>query len=258
MFFPISDDNPSSSTPYITYFLIGVCCFVFALQYLSQMNPLIFYNYGFIPNDFFSNYSSLTIYTSMFLHGGIFHIAGNMLYLWIFGDNVEDCLGKFRFIIFYLLCGTIAALCQGFVDPTSNVPMVGASGAIAGILGAYLMLFPKANVKCLVFIIIIIQMIRIPAFLVLGFWIILQFFSIPGSIGSEGGTAYFAHIGGFLAGMVLIPFFKKKNVKLFHEQNSSSWQVFERGSKEFNFNQKDDVVIDFIKRSEEEINKRKH
>ena len=146
----------------------------------------------------------------------------------------------------------------GFVDPTSNVPMVGASGAIAGILGAYLMLFPKANVKCLVFIIIIIQMIRIPAFLVLGFWIILQFFSIPGSIGSEGGTAYFAHIGGFLAGMILIPFFKKKNVKLFHEQNSSSWQVFERGSKEFNFNRKDDVVIDFIKRSEEEINKRKH
>ena len=258
MFFPISDDNPSSSIPYITYFLIGACCFVFALQYLSQMNPLIFYNYGFIPNDFFSNYSSLTIYTSMFLHGGIFHIAGNMLYLWIFGDNVEDCLGRFRFIVFYLLCGTIAALCQGFVDPTSNVPMVGASGAIAGILGAYLMLFPKANVKCLVFIIIIIQMIRIPAFLVLGFWIILQFFSIPGSIGSEGGTAYFAHIGGFLAGMVLIPFFKKKNVKLFHEQNSSSWQVFERGSKEFNFNQKDDVVIDFIKRSEEEINKRKH
>lgn len=258
MFFPISDDNPSSSIPYITYFLIGACCFVFALQYLSQMNPLIFYNYGFIPNDFFSDYSSLTIYTSMFLHGGIFHIAGNMLYLWIFGDNVEDCLGRFRFIVFYLLCGTIAALCQGFVDPTSNVPMVGASGAIAGILGAYLMLFPKANVKCLVFIIIIIQMIRIPAFLVLGFWIILQFFSIPGSIGSEGGTAYFAHIGGFLAGMVLIPFFKKKNVKLFHEQNTSSWQVFERGSKEFNFNGKDDVVIDFIKRSEEEINKRKH
>ena len=103
MFFPISDDNPSSSTPYITYFLIGACCFVFALQYLSQMNPLIFYNYGFIPNDFFSDYSSLTIYTSMFLHGGIFHIAGNMLYLWIFGDNVEDCLGRFRFIVFYLL-----------------------------------------------------------------------------------------------------------------------------------------------------------
>ena len=104
MFFPISDDNPSSSIPYVTYFLIGACCFVFSLQYLSQMNPQIFYTYGFIPNSFFSEYSSLPIYTSMFLHGGLFHIAGNMLYLWIFGDNVEDSMGKVKFIIFYLLC----------------------------------------------------------------------------------------------------------------------------------------------------------
>ena len=157
MFFPISDDNPSSSVPYLTYLLIGICTFVFVLQYLSQMNPLIYYNFGFIPANFFSDYSSFTIYTSMFLHGGFFHIAGNMLYLWIFGDNVEDSMGTLKFIIFYLLCGTIAAICQGLVDPSSEVPMVGASGAIAGVLGAYLMLYPKANVKCLVFIIIIIQ-----------------------------------------------------------------------------------------------------
>ena len=258
MIFPISDDNPSSSTPYATYFLIGLCSFVFMLQYLSQMNPLIFYNFGFVPAAFFSDYSSLTIYTSMFLHGGFFHIAGNMLYLWIFGDNVEDAMGTLKFIIFYLLCGTIAALCQGFVDPNSQIPMVGASGAIAGVLGAYLMLYPKANVKCLVFIIIIIQMIRIPAFIVLGFWLALQFFNIPGSIDSDGGTAYFAHIGGFLAGIVLIPFFKNKNVQLFHEKNTSSWQVFERGSNEFNFKKNNDVVIDFIKKSEESINRRKH
>ena len=147
MFFPISDDNPSSPIPYITYLLIGACSFVFILQYLSQMNPTIYYNYGFIPSTFFSDYSSFTIYTSMFLHGGFFHIAGNMLYLWIFGDNVEDSMGTFKFLIFYLLCGTIAAICQGIVDPSSEVPMVGASGAIAGVLGAYLMLFPKANVK---------------------------------------------------------------------------------------------------------------
>ena len=166
MFFPISDDNPSSSTPYVTYFLIGACCFVFMLQYLSQMNLNIFYSFGFIPASFFSDFSSFTIYSSMFLHGGIFHIAGNMLYLWIFGDNVEDSMGPLKFVIFYLLCGTIAAICQGLVDPTSEIPMVGASGAIAVVLGAYLMLFPKANVKCLVFIIIIIQMIRVPAFLV--------------------------------------------------------------------------------------------
>jgi membrane associated rhomboid family serine protease len=222
------------------------------------MNPSIFYNFGFVPAAFFSDYSSLTIYTSMFLHGGFFHIAGNMLYLWIFGDNVEDAMGTLKFIIFYLLCGTIAALCQGFVDPNSQIPMVGASGAIAGVLGAYLMLYPKANVKCLIFIIIIIQMIRIPAFIVLGFWLALQFFNIPGSIDSDGGTAYFAHIGGFLAGIVLIPFFKNKNVQLFHEKNTSSWQVFERGSNEFNFKKNNDVVIDFIKKSEESINRRKH
>jgi membrane associated rhomboid family serine protease len=182
-----------------------------------------------------------------------------MLYLWIFGDNVEDSMGKVKFIIFYLLCGTVAALCQGFVDTSSEIPMVGASGAIAGVLGAYLMLFPKANVKCLVFIIIIIQMIRIPAFIVLGFWIVIQFFNIPGSIDADGGTAYFAHIGGFLAGMILIPFFKNKNVKLFHEQNSSSWQVFNTRSKEFNFKRNDDdVVLDFIKKSEEHMKRKKH
>ena len=199
MFFPISDDNPSSSIPYVTYFLIGACCFIFALQYLSQMNQNIFYNFGFIPASFFSDYSSFTIYSSMFLHGGFFHIAGNMLYLWIFGDNVEDSMGALKFIIFYLLCGTIAAICQGLVDPTSEIPMVGASGAIAGVLGAYLMLFPKANVKCLVFIIIIIQMIRVPAFLVLGFWLVLQFFSIPGSVDIGGRNSIFCSYRRFLS-----------------------------------------------------------
>ena len=159
MFFPISDDNPSSSRPYVTYLLIGLCSFIFILQYLSQMNPVIFYNYGFVPAAFFSDYSSFTIFTSMFLHGSFFHILGNMLYLWIFGDNVEDSMGRSRFIIFYFTCGIIAALTQALIDPTSDIPMVGASGAIAGVLGAYLMLFPRANVKCLVFIIIIIQII---------------------------------------------------------------------------------------------------
>ena len=120
------------------------------------------------------------------------------------------------------------------------------------------MLFPRANVKCLVFIIIIIQMIRVPAFLVLGFWLVLQFFSIPGSIDMDGGTAYFAHIGGFLAGMILIPFFKNRNIKLFHEQNTSSWQVFERNSKEFSFKRNDNVMADFINKSEDEVNRRRH
>ena len=258
MFFPISDDNPSSSRPYVTYLLIGLCSFIFILQYLSQMNPAIFYNYGFVPAAFFSDYSSLTIFTSMFLHGSFFHILGNMLYLWIFGDNVEDSMGKTRFIIFYFTCGIIAALTQALIDPSSDIPMVGASGAIAGVLGAYLMLFPRANVKCLVFIIIIIQMIRVPAFLVLGIWIISQFFNITISDSDGGGVAYFAHIGGFLSGMFLVSFFKKKEVKLFKQKSTASWEFFNSNEKEFNFKKNDDVVLDFMKKSEDEIERRKH
>lgn len=259
MFFPISDENPSKNKPYITYILIALCSFFFILQYLSQMNVEIFLNYGFVPNNFFNSDFSfdsyLPIFSSMFLHGGLAHIAGNMLYLWIFGDNVEDSMGKVRFIIFYLSCGVIAALAQGLVDPSSNIPMVGASGAIAGVLGAYLLLYPRANVKCLFFIIIIVQMIRIPAFIVLGFWIFGQFFSAPFSLDSDGGTAYFAHIGGFLAGMILIPFFKKKDVRLFNNKLSSSWTIFE--SKDKIYNPKNNFLDDFINKSEDEIRKRK-
>lgn len=259
MFFPISDENPSKNKPFITYCLIGLCIFSFVLQYLAQMNQEMFVNLGFVPNTFFNSILSIEAYipiiTSMFLHGGLAHIGGNMLYLWIFGDNVEDSMGKVRFIIFYLSCGVIAALAQGLVDPSSNIPMVGASGAIAGVLGAYLLLYPRANVKCLFFIIIIVQMIRIPAFIVLGFWIFGQFFSAPFSLDSDGGTAYFAHIGGFLAGMILIPFFKKKDVRLFNNKLSSSWTIFE--SKDKIYNPKNNFLDDFINKSEDEIRKRK-
>ena len=259
MFFPISDENPSKNKPLITYILIGLCIFFFGLQYLSQMNIEIFLNYGFIPNNFFNSNFSLEsyfpVFSSMFLHGSLAHIAGNMLYLWIFGDNVEDSMGRIRFIIFYLSCGVIAALAQGFVDPSSNIPMVGASGAIAGVLGAYLLLYPRANVKCLFFIIIIIQMVRIPAFIVLSFWIFGQFFSAPFSLESEGGTAYFAHIGGFIAGMILIPFFKKKETKLFNNKANSTWTVFQ--SKDNMINRDKNFLQDFINKSEKEIKNRK-
>ncbi len=259
MFFPISDENPSKNKPLITYILLGLCIFFFVLQYLSQMNIEIFLNYGFIPSNFFnSNFSFesyFPVFSSMFLHGSLAHIAGNMLYLWIFGDNVEDSMGRIRFIIFYLSCGVIAALTQGFVDPSSNIPMVGASGAIAGVLGAYLLLYPRANVKCLFFIIIIIQMVRIPAFIVLGFWIFGQFFSAPFSLESEGGTAYFAHIGGFIAGMILIPFFKKKEIKLFNNKTNSAWTVFQ--SKDNMINRDKNFLQDFINKSEKEIKNRK-
>tara|TARA_B100000214_G_scaffold311417_1_gene243441 strand:+ start:310 stop:984 length:675 start_codon:yes stop_codon:yes gene_type:complete len=224
------------------------------------MNPLIFYNFGFIPNDFFNSDSLLNyqIISSMFLHGSFFHILGNMLYLWIFGDNVEDSMGRARFVIFYFTCGIIAALTQALIDPTSDIPMVGASGAIAGVLGAYLMLFPRANVKCLVFIIIIIQMIRVPAFLVLGIWIVSQFFSISVSDPDSGGVAYFAHIGGFLSGMFLVSFFKKKEVRLFKQKSTASWEFFNSNEREFNFKKNDDVVIDFMEKSEKEMERRKH
>ena len=259
MFFPISDENPSQNKPLITYILIGFCIFFFILQYLSQMNVEIFLEFGFVPNNFFNTSPSLESYfpiiSSMFLHGGLAHIAGNMLYLWIFGDNVEDAMGRTRFIIFYFLCGIIAALAQGLVDPTSNIPMIGASGAIAGVLGAYLMLYPRANVKCLLFIIIIFQMIRVPAFVVLGFWIFGQFFSAPFSLDAEGGTAYFAHIGGFLAGMILVPFFKRNEVNLFNSKVSSAWTVFE--TKDNIYKSKNNFLDEFIRNSEDEIRKRK-
>ena len=146
----------------------------------------------------------LSLFSSMFLHGGFFHLAGNMLYLWIFGDNVEDQLGHVKFFVFYVLCGLAASLLHILSAPNSQVPMVGASGAIAGVLGAYMIRFPKARILTLIFFGFFIRVVRIPALFVLGFWFILQLFYALPSIGStSGGVAWFAHIGGFLAGIVL-------------------------------------------------------
>jgi membrane associated rhomboid family serine protease len=146
----------------------------------------------------------LTIFTSMFMHGGLVHLAGNMLYLWIFGNNVEDTLGHTRYLVFYLLSGIAAALAQTLVGPSSVVPMVGASGAISGVLGAYLVLFPGARVTTLIILGFFFRLVQIPAMVVLGFWIVLQVLNGLGSFGSSGGVAFFAHIGGFVAGMGLL------------------------------------------------------
>jgi len=146
----------------------------------------------------------LTLLTSMFLHGGILHVLGNMLYLWIFGDNVEDAMGPARFLLFYVSCGVVAALAQMAIDPSSSVPMVGASGAIAGVLGAYLMLYPRARVVTLVPLFFFLRLIAVPAVLLLGFWFLWQIIAGVGAIGSSGGVAFFAHIGGFLAGLLLV------------------------------------------------------
>ena len=213
---PLKDDNPTSGRPIITYFLIGLCVVVFLIQLgsPSYTSGQLFYSYGLIPSVLMGNKqlpielyavpAFVTIFTSMFMHGGFMHLIGNMLYMWIFADNIEDNLGPKRFIIFYLLCGIGAAMTQVLMDVNSQIPMIGASGAIGGVLGAYLINHPKAKVLVLIPFGFFSQLIKIKALYVLGFWFILQFIS------SGGGVAYAAHIGGFVSGMILILFFNKK------------------------------------------------
>ena len=213
---PLKDDNPISCKPVVTYFIISLCVLVFLVQLGSQSYKTgqLFYSYGLIPSvlmgnnqlpmDLYAVPAFVTIFSSMFMHGGFMHIIGNMLYMWIFADNIEDDLGASKFIIFYLLSGVGAAMTQVLIDTHSQVPMVGASGAIGGVLGAYLINHPKAKVLVLIPFGFFSQLIKIRALYVLGFWFILQFIS------SGAGVAYAAHIGGFVTGMILILFFNKK------------------------------------------------
>jgi membrane associated rhomboid family serine protease len=216
---PLKDDNPTSRRPIITYYIIGLCILIFLIQLSSQSYKTgqLFYSYGLIPSvlmghnqlpmDLYAIPGWLTIFTSMFMHGGFMHLAGNMLYMWIFADNIEDNLGPTKFLLFYLIVGTGAAMTQVLMDTQSQVPMVGASGAIGGVLGAYLINHPNARVLVLIPFGFFSQLIKIRALYVLGFWFILQFIS------SGGGVAYAAHIGGFISGIVLILFFNKKSKK---------------------------------------------
>ena len=213
---PLKDDNPSSGKPIITYFLIGICVLIFFMQLSTQSYKTgeLFYSYGLIPSvlmghnnlplDLYRIPSLLSIFSSMFMHGGFMHLIGNMLYMWIFADNIEDDLGPVNFFIFYILSGVGAAMTQVLIDTHSQVPMVGASGAIGGILGAYLINYPNAKVLVLIPFGFFSQLIKIKALYVLGFWFVLQFIS------SGGGVAYAAHIGGFVSGVILILFFNKK------------------------------------------------
>ena len=202
---PLKDENPTTNFPHITILLITSNIIIFLYQISQSMTPFaIFETYGLIPAQLIETPVRMypTIYSSMFLHSGIAHLMGNMLYLWIFGNNIEDVLGKFRFIIFYLVCGTLASMGHIVTDLQSDVPMVGASGAISGILGAYLVLFPFARVKTLVFLGFLITIVRVPAIILLVIWMLIQVFS--GVVAGDGGVAWFAHIGGFIAGMLLI------------------------------------------------------
>lgn len=223
---PLHDDNPTSIFPIVTIVFIVMCAFVFFWE--LSLGPSIeqaFFTYGAIPAVVIGGHylppqidaipAWMTVFTSMFMHGGWMHLIGNMLYLWIFGNNVEDAMGHTRFIIFYLVCGVLAFLAHAIGDTTSQIPTVGASGAISGVLGAYLLLHPRARVLVAIPFGIFIHTTRLPAALVLGFWFVLQIINSSATTAGQGGVAWGAHIGGFVAGMALIPFFKSSDVKLF-------------------------------------------
>lgn len=204
--FPIRDHNPSGQTPFVTIALIAINVLVF-LWYFTSMSEWdlqsFFMTWGLVPARFMSGEGLETIVTSMFLHAGWMHLGGNMLFLWIYGDNLEEEMGHVGFLIFYLACGAAAGLAQTLPDPGSPMPMVGASGAIAGVMGGYLLLFPKAKVDVLFIFIIFFRIFAIPAWIVLGIWLAIQIFSGVATPTDAGGVAYWAHVGGFVAGLAL-------------------------------------------------------
>jgi membrane associated rhomboid family serine protease len=224
---PLHDDNPTEIPPYLTLGLIVACALVFLWQLsLGENTDLAVYSLGAIPAVVLGHATlapeiSLlppwtTVLTSMFLHGGWMHLLGNMLYLWIFGNNVEDAMGHVRFIVFYLLCGTAAVFAQALPNPESTVPMIGASGAISSVLGAYLMLFPHARVLVALPLGLVLYTVRLRAAWVLGFWFVLQLVSSLVTAEEEGGgVAWGAHLGGFIAGMLLVLVFRRRGIPLF-------------------------------------------
>jgi len=237
MFFPFKDDNPHTTTPYVTWIIIVVCAIVYVWQLTlgPDQGQKAAYIFGLLPGHLFGTVQIdprltvlpgwMTVFTSMFMHGGFLHLGGNMLYLWIFGDNVEASLGHVKFLLFYLLCGAAAALVQSVAAPTSTVPMVGASGAIAAVLGAYLILHPRANVRVFVWVIIFVTIINLPAWLVLGFWFLGQLWSAVGADPGSPGVAFLAHIGGFVAGVILVFKMRRPTVPVFDQAHSRPFEV---------------------------------
>jgi membrane associated rhomboid family serine protease len=218
--FPIRDHNPSERTPVVTYALIAanVAIFLYGLMALQTDAAInrFYLDYAMIPARISSGEGYHTLVTSLFLHAGWAHIAGNMLFLWIFGDNLEDEMGHVQFLIFYLACGVVADLAQFAVEPGSVVPTVGASGAIAGVMGGYLLLFPKARVDIFVFLVIFIRIFPIPAWVMLGLWFALQLLHGLDSTGAGGGVAYWAHAGGFVIGFLFaIPVWRRLGARAF-------------------------------------------
>lgn len=219
---PLKDRNPTRRVPIVNIVIIILNIAVFVYQVsLGRGLEGFLYKFGVVPDAISNSINTVQLsprvffplFSSMFLHGGWLHLGGNMLYLWVFGDNVEDKLGRGRYLMFYLLCGIAASVAHIIIDPHSTIPTVGASGAISGVLGAYLLMFPKARILTLIPIFVFLQFAELPALVVLGFWFVMQFFNGLISLGYEtagmGGVAWWAHIGGFVAGMVLVFPFKK-------------------------------------------------
>ena len=204
--FPIRDHNPSLKTPYVTYALMAVNIVVFLTYWSNLQDPQVinpfFYDWAMVPKLVNNGDHYYTMISSMFLHGGFMHLAGNMLFLWIFGDNMEEQLGHVGYLVFYFAVGLAAGIAQIMTDTTSPVPVVGASGAIAGVMGGYLLLFPKAKIDILIIIVVFFRIFPVPAWIMLGLWFGIQLFSGVAVDASTGGIAYWEHAGGFIAGML--------------------------------------------------------
>jgi len=221
--FPLRDHNPSQSTPYVTYTLIVVNMVIFASYWPLFADDAALSgflgNWALIPAQVADGQGLHTLLTSIFLHGGLLHLGGNMLFLWIFGDNMEDELSHAGFLLFYLICGVAAGFGQLLTDPFSGVPTVGASGAIAGVMGGYLLLFPRARVDILFIFVIIFKVIPIPAWVMLGLWFVLQLFNGVVNDTSAGGVAYWAHASGFIIGFLyVVPIWLRKGGQAFWHQ----------------------------------------
>ncbi len=236
---PLYDDNPTRRPPVVTCFLIGLCIGAFLWQLAGDRHQILF-GFGMIPAVLFGSAHlapSLrtvppwaTLLTSMFLHGGWFHLIGNMLFLWIFGNNVEDALGHARYLSLYLAGGIAAALAQAASSPLSHVPMIGASGAIAGVLGAYLLLYPRANVHVFVWIVIFFRVVNIPASILLGLWFAMQLVSGLARGPGTPGVAFWAHVGGFVSGMILVTVLRPPGVGLLRPSHSAAFGTARPGA----------------------------
>ncbi len=227
---PIRDHIATTRVPFVTYAVIGACVIIFLWHlslgprggqeavYALGAIPAVIFGGARLPADIALVPPLATVFTSMFMHGGWMHLIGNMLYMWIFANNVEDSMGHFRFVVFYLLCGVAAVLAQALPDTASQVPMIGASGAISGVLGAYLLLFPRARILVMIPLGIVLKAHYLPAVAVLGFYFVLQVVMTAMTPKGGGGVAFAAHLGGFVAGAALIPLFKHRSVRLFSKR----------------------------------------